>query len=141
MGLCLAQNSTRLYHLLKATQQGVLGFTLTYRDFCRQKLSFPEPHPGQLPRPGRDLGLNSAYLLSLTLRQHSLQCLAARGTALWLISKAVVLGNHLLLSAKSEGSPTIEALEILITQTHWMTSSLLDLVLRVRSPNAGLVWS
>ncbi len=79
------------------------------------------------------------YVLSLALQWHSLQCLATRGTALWLISEAVVLGNHLLLSAKSEGSPTIEALETLVTQTHWMTSSLLDLVLRVRSSNAGLV--
>ncbi len=32
MGLYLTQNSTCLHHLLKATQQGILGFTFTYRD-------------------------------------------------------------------------------------------------------------
>ena len=35
MGLCLTQNSTCLHHLLKATQQGILGFTFTYQDLRR----------------------------------------------------------------------------------------------------------
>ncbi len=35
MGLCLAQDSTRLHHLLKATQQGILRFTFTYQDLRR----------------------------------------------------------------------------------------------------------
>ncbi len=35
MGLCLTQNSTCLHHLLKATQQGILGFTFTYQNLRR----------------------------------------------------------------------------------------------------------
>jgi len=33
--LCLTQNSTCLHHLLKATQQGILGFTFTYQNLRR----------------------------------------------------------------------------------------------------------
>jgi hypothetical protein len=141
MGLCLAQNSTRLHHPLKATQQRVLGFAFTYRDL--QRHSTPT-HSKDIYRPiilGPCISevRSQHYELSLALQRRSLQCLAARGTALWLISEAVVLGKHSLQSAENEDGPTIEAPEKLVTQTHWMTSSLLDSVLRVRSPNARLV--
>jgi hypothetical protein len=50
----------------------------------------------------------------------------ARGTALGLIGKASRLEELLLLSAENECSPTIGTLEILVLETHWMTSSLRD---------------
>ena len=54
-----------------------------------------------------------------------LPCLAARGTAFWLINIAFGLEKLLFLSAESEGSPTIGTLERLVLKTHWITSSLL----------------
>ena len=57
----------------------------------------------------------------ITLR---LPCLAARGTALWLVDIAPGLEKLLLLSAEGEGSHTIGTLERLVLETHWMTSSL-----------------
>jgi len=53
-------------------------------------------------------------------------CLAAFGTALWLISIALRLEKLLVLNAEGECSPTIGALERLVLKTHWITSSLMN---------------
>jgi len=50
----------------------------------------------------------------------------ARGTALWLISKAFRLEKLLFPGAESECSPTIGTLDRLALKTHWMASSLLN---------------
>ena len=72
---------------------------------------------------GKHLASGSVAAVSVTLW---LLCLAARGTALWLISIASGLEKLLLLNAESEGSPTIGTLERLVLKTHWMSSSLLN---------------
>jgi hypothetical protein len=55
-----------------------------------------------------------------------LPCLAAWGTALWLISIAPRFKKLLFPGAEGEGSPTIGTLERLVLKTHWMTSFLRD---------------
>ena len=49
MGFCLAQDSIHLHHPLKASQQGVLGFTFTYGDFCCHNTP---THSSDIHRPG-----------------------------------------------------------------------------------------
>jgi hypothetical protein len=61
-------------------------------------------------------------LISVALR---LPCLAARGTALGLVSIALRGEELLFLSAEYEGSATIGTLKGLILEAHRMTSSLL----------------
>jgi len=51
-------------------------------------------------------------------------CLAARGTALGLISIALGLKELLVFNAENERGATIGALDGLVLKNHWMTSSL-----------------
>jgi hypothetical protein len=58
---------------------------------------------------------------------------AAGGTTLGLVGIAPGLEELLFLSAEGEVSPTIGALESLVFKTHWMTSSLVNSWLELRS--------
>ena len=71
---------------------------------------------------GEHLAWGSVTATSVAL---GLPCLAARWTALWLISVAFRLEELLLFSAEGEGSPTIGTLERFVLKTHRMTSSLI----------------
>jgi len=59
--------------------------------------------------------------------------LTAWKTALWLIGIAFGRKKFLFLSAESEDSPTIGTLDRLILKSHWMSSSLLNSWLELRS--------
>jgi len=61
--------------------------------------------------------------ISVTL---CLPCLAAWETALRLVSVALGREEFLFLSAESEGSPTVGALDRFVLKTQRMTSSLLN---------------
>ena len=72
---------------------------------------------------GKHLALGSVTAVSVAFW---LPCLAARRTALGLISIAFGLEKLLFLSVESKGSPTIGTLDRFVLKTHWMTSSLLN---------------
>jgi hypothetical protein len=55
-------------------------------------------------------------------------CLAAFGATLGLVSITSRLELFLFLSAEGETSPAVGTVECLVLKTHWMTSSLTNLV-------------
>ncbi len=65
--------------------------------------------------------------------------LAAWGTALRLVSIASGCELFLFPNAKGKGSPTIETLDRLVLETHWMTSSLWNFSWSLGHPTLKLI--
>ena len=91
------------------------SFLATLRAYCREHLA---------SRPVAIITIAVATVSVLAC----FPCLTAFGAALRLVSIASRLEMFLFLNAKGESSPAVVTFECLILKTHWMTSSLTNLV-------------
>ena len=105
----------------------------TQSDFTIALATIDRPAIGRLKRHFGVFAALGAYgrkhlawetVVVTTIIPLCLPCLAARGTALWLISIALGLKELLVLSGEAEVSPTIGTLDGFVLKTHWMTSFL-----------------